>query len=55
MTPAPPRDDTRTLATVAHTAFFLLLGASVARFLLRHPGEPRTPWVIALSVTLALL
>ncbi|MFE2171352.1 sensor histidine kinase [Streptomyces sp. NPDC059447] len=47
--------DTRTLATVAHTAFFLLLGASLARFLLRHPGDPRTPWIIALSVTLALL
>ncbi|MFG2979634.1 sensor histidine kinase [Streptomyces sp. NPDC048258] len=54
MTPAPPRD-TRTLATVAHTAFFLLLGASLARFLLHHPGEPRTPWIIALSITLALL
>lgn len=52
----PPRNrDTRTLATVAHTAFFLLLGASVARFLLRHPGEPRTPWVITLSIALALL
>ncbi|MET9467468.1 sensor histidine kinase [Streptomyces sp. NPDC006544] len=38
-----------------HTAFFLLLGASVARFLLRHPGEPRTPWIIALSLTLAVL
>ncbi|MCX4691892.1 histidine kinase [Streptomyces sp. NBC_01408] len=38
-----------------HAAFFLLLGASVARFLLRHPGEPRTPWVLALSITLALL
>ncbi|MFF4371227.1 sensor histidine kinase [Streptomyces sp. NPDC001594] len=38
-----------------HAAFFLLLGASVARFLLRHPGEPRTPWIIALSITLALL
>ncbi|MET9606420.1 sensor histidine kinase [Streptomyces sp. NPDC006512] len=38
-----------------HAAFFLLLGASVARFLLRHPGEPRTPWVIALSIALALL
>ncbi|WP_223775358.1 sensor histidine kinase [Streptomyces sp. 135] len=38
-----------------HAAFFLLLGASLARFLLRHPGEPRTPWIIALSVTLALL
>ncbi|MDK9498443.1 sensor histidine kinase [Streptomyces katrae] len=38
-----------------HTAFFLLLGASVARFLLRHPGEPRTPWVISLGIALALL
>ncbi|WP_405497974.1 sensor histidine kinase [Streptomyces sp. NBC_00096] len=38
-----------------HTAFFLLLGASVARFLLRHPAEPRTPWIIALGITLALL
>ncbi|MFI0983341.1 sensor histidine kinase [Streptomyces sp. NPDC021093] len=36
-------------------AFFLLLGASLARFLLRHPGEPRTPWIIALSITLAVL
>lgn len=51
----PRSDDTRTLTTVTHAAFFLLLGASVARFLLRHPGEPRTPWVIALSVALALL
>ncbi|MFD9728082.1 sensor histidine kinase [Streptomyces sp. NPDC059072] len=54
MTPAR-NPDTRTLATVAHTAFFLLLGASLVRFLLRHPGDPRTPWIIALSVTLALL
>ncbi|MEV0413884.1 sensor histidine kinase [Streptomyces sp. NPDC050448] len=38
-----------------HTAFFLLLGASVARFLLRHPGSPSTPWIIALSIMLALL
>ncbi|MCB5178868.1 sensor histidine kinase [Streptomyces antimicrobicus] len=38
-----------------HTAFFLLLGASLLRFLLRHPGEPRTPWIIALSLALALL
>ncbi|MFE4636543.1 sensor histidine kinase [Streptomyces sp. NPDC056773] len=51
----PPPQDTRALATVMHTAFFLLLGASVARFLLRHPDEPRTPWIIALSITLALL
>ncbi|WP_051338613.1 sensor histidine kinase [Streptomyces flavidovirens] len=38
-----------------HVAFFLLLGASLTRFLLRHPGEARTPWIIALSITLALL
>ncbi|MEU7554901.1 sensor histidine kinase [Streptomyces sp. NPDC044571] len=38
-----------------HTAFFLLLAASVARFLLRHPGSPSTPWIIALSIALALL
>nr|WP_190187271.1 sensor histidine kinase [Streptomyces cirratus] len=43
------------LGAVTHAAFFLLLGASVARFLLHHPGEPRTPWVIALGTTLALL
>ncbi|MEU3722169.1 sensor histidine kinase [Streptomyces sp. NPDC031705] len=53
--PVTRAPDTRTLATVMHTAFFLLLGASVARFLLRHPGEPRTPWVISLSIALALL
>ncbi|MGW1893432.1 sensor histidine kinase [Streptomyces sp. NPDC002004] len=38
-----------------HAAFVLLLAASLARFLLRHPGEPRTPWIVALSVVLALL
>ncbi|MEV0316923.1 sensor histidine kinase [Streptomyces sp. NPDC050658] len=38
-----------------HTAFFLLLGSSLTRFLMRHPGEPRTPWIIALSLSLALL
>ncbi|HET6858247.1 MAG TPA: sensor histidine kinase, partial [Streptomyces sp.] len=38
-----------------HLAFFLLLGASLARFLLRHPGEARTPWIVALSTALALL
>lgn len=59
---APPADDQgpsvageRWLAFVLHAAFFLLLGASLARFLIRHPGEPRTPWIIALSAGLALL
>ncbi|MFD6419541.1 sensor histidine kinase [Streptomyces sp. NPDC060194] len=53
---APARDpDARWLAAVLHTAFFLLLGASLARFLLRHPGEARTPWVVGLSIALAVL
>ncbi|MCK8680582.1 histidine kinase [Streptomyces lichenis] len=36
-------------------AFFLLLGASLARFLLRHPWADRGGWVVALSAVLALL
>ncbi|MEU2226373.1 sensor histidine kinase [Streptomyces sp. NPDC018347] len=36
-----------------HTAFFVLLSASVARYLARHADGPHTPWVIALSVLLA--
>lgn len=47
--------DTRLLGVVMHVAFFLLLGGALARFLLRHPGETRTPWIIALSVVLAVL
>ncbi|MFE9868112.1 sensor histidine kinase [Streptomyces sp. NBC_01724] len=47
--------DDRRLALLMHAAFFLLLGASLTRFLLRHPGEDRTPWIIALSVALAAL
>ncbi|MET9774712.1 sensor histidine kinase [Streptomyces sp. NPDC006367] len=51
----PYDPDTRWLGAVMHAAFFLLLGGALARFLLRHPGEPRTPWIIALSVVLAVL
>ncbi|MFF2727611.1 sensor histidine kinase [Streptomyces sp. NPDC058008] len=47
--------DARWLALLMHAAFFLLLGASLARFLMRHPGETRTPWIIALSAVLAAL
>ncbi|MFI8948100.1 sensor histidine kinase [Streptomyces sp. NPDC053750] len=53
--PKPDDTDTRWLGAVMHAAFFLLLGGALARFLLRHPGEPRTPWIIALSVALAVL
>lgn len=52
---APDDADTRWLALLMHAAFFLLLSASLARFLMRHPGETRTPWIIALSATLAVL
>ncbi|MFJ9875116.1 sensor histidine kinase [[Kitasatospora] papulosa] len=47
--------DARWLALLMHAAFFLLLGASLARFLMRHPGEARTPWIIGLSAVLAAL
>ncbi|WP_329342746.1 sensor histidine kinase [Streptomyces sp. NBC_00663] len=51
----PSAVDTRWLGLVLHAAFFLLLGGALARFLLRHPGEPRTPWIIALCVVLVVL
>ncbi|WP_239092277.1 sensor histidine kinase [Streptomyces sp. SID14478] len=38
-----------------HAAFFLLLAVALARFLLRHPGGARTPWIIGLSAALALV
>lgn len=47
--------DARWLARVMHIAFFLLLGASLARFLLRHPWQERGPWIVALSGALAAL
>ncbi|MHC0429626.1 sensor histidine kinase [Streptomyces sp. O3] len=51
----PHDPDARWLAPVMHAAFFLLLAASFVRFLIRHPDEPRTPWIIALSAVLAAL
>ncbi|MFJ6864352.1 sensor histidine kinase [Streptomyces termitum] len=38
-----------------HVAFFLLLGASLVRFLIRHEWEDRSPWIIVLSAALAAL
>ncbi|MET9804753.1 sensor histidine kinase [Streptomyces sp. NPDC006368] len=38
-----------------HAAFFALLGASLVRFLLRHPWAELGPWVVALSAALAVL
>ncbi|WP_033296229.1 sensor histidine kinase [Amycolatopsis jejuensis] len=45
--------DARWLAAIMHTAFFLLLVASVVRFLDHHHGEPAAPWVIGLTGCLA--
>lgn len=53
-TAAAPGVDDRRLALVMHTAFFVLLLASLARFLQRHPGDPRTPWVLTAGAVLAV-
>ncbi|GAA4525460.1 sensor histidine kinase [Amycolatopsis samaneae] len=45
--------DARWLAATMHTAFFLLLIASIVRFLEHHRGEPAAPWAIGLSGCLA--
>ncbi|MFJ8676153.1 sensor histidine kinase [Streptomyces sp. NPDC093589] len=47
--------DARWLAGVMHVAFFVLLSSSMTRFLIRHPGDPATFWVIGLAIALALL
>ncbi|MGW5943978.1 histidine kinase [Streptomyces celluloflavus] len=47
--------DARWLSAVLHGAFFLLLGSSLARFLIRHSGSAQLPWITALSVVLAVL
>ncbi|WP_411142172.1 sensor histidine kinase [Streptomyces sp. x-80] len=47
--------DARWLRAVLHGAFFLLLGSSLARFLIRHSGSAYLPWITALSVVLAVL
>jgi signal transduction histidine kinase len=36
-------------------AFFLILAACLARYLMRHHGQPEAPWIIALSSVLALV
>ncbi|MYU07070.1 sensor histidine kinase [Streptomyces sp. SID8366] len=53
--PEPARDDPRALTIVMHTAFFVLLAASLARYLTRHGESPHTPWIVALSALLAVL
>lgn len=43
----------RIVAAIMHAAFLLLVGASLARFLLRHPDSARTSVIVGLSVALA--
>lgn len=47
--------DERRLALVMRVTFFVLVGTSMVRFVQRHTQEARTPWVIALTVVLAVL
>ncbi len=46
-------NDDRVFGVIMHVAFLLLVAASLARFLLRHPDSARTPAIIVLSVALA--
>jgi signal transduction histidine kinase len=46
---------TRWVAVVVHAAFFLLLAGALARYLIRHPGDSATPWVVSLALLLATL
>ncbi|MFD4400331.1 sensor histidine kinase [Kitasatospora sp. NPDC058478] len=46
--------DAGRLAVLLDSAFLLLLAASLSRYLTHHPGNPRIPWVIGLSIALAL-
>lgn len=51
----PAAADARRLAAVMHVTFFVLLAASMARFVQRHGGEARVWPVVALAVLLAVL
>ncbi|MEU3400271.1 sensor histidine kinase [Streptomyces filamentosus] len=48
-------DDARWFRTLLHLGFFLLLGSSLTRFLMRHTGEGIAPWVVSLAAVLAVL
>ncbi|MFE5477277.1 sensor histidine kinase [Nocardia sp. NPDC056541] len=49
------RDDTRLLAVIVHSAFYVLLAASLMRWLIRHSETRSTPLIVVLSVVLAVL
>ncbi|WP_040809106.1 sensor histidine kinase [Nocardia concava] len=52
---AQPREDTRLVGTIVHSAFYVLLSASLLRYVLRHHDNPRLWLVIGLSLGLAVL
>ena len=52
--PTPPESDPRWVGLIMDTTFYVLLIASLSRFLLRHQG-PLIPWVVTLSLALAVL
>ncbi|WP_244976176.1 sensor histidine kinase [Nocardia huaxiensis] len=47
--------DSRLLATIVHCAFYVLLAASLLRFMLRHRGSPQLSWVLGLTVVVVVL
>ncbi len=47
--------DERWLTAVLHIAFFLLLGSSLVRYLIRDTGTPPNGWVVALFVVFGAL
>ncbi|MFE7191315.1 sensor histidine kinase [Kitasatospora sp. NPDC057541] len=57
--PAPvlafPDPDAGRLAVLLDSAFLLLLATSLSRYLTHHSGSPRIPWVLGLSIALAVV
>ncbi|MFC9963919.1 sensor histidine kinase [Nocardia ignorata] len=49
------REDTRLLAIIVHSAFYVLLAASLLRWLIRHSETRSTPLIVVLAVALAVL
>ncbi|MEV6213934.1 sensor histidine kinase [Nocardia sp. NPDC051833] len=48
-------DDTRLLTVIVYSAFYVLLAASLMRWLIRHADTRSTPLVVALALLLAVL
>ncbi|MGW4633263.1 sensor histidine kinase [Nocardia sp. NPDC004415] len=55
MDPAHERDDDRLLPVIVHSAFYVLLAASLLRWLIRHSETRSTPLIVALALILAVL